>query len=54
MDNLISSSQTAYIQGRSILDNIVRAQEILFQVRKTKAKSILLKLDFTKVFDKIN
>jgi hypothetical protein len=54
MDNLIDPSQTAYIQGRSILDNIVCAQKILFQVRKTKAKGILLKLDFVKVFDRIN
>jgi Reverse transcriptase (RNA-dependent DNA polymerase) len=54
MDNLIDPSQTAYIQGTSILDNIVCAQKFLFQVRKTKAKGILLKLDFAKAFDKIN
>jgi hypothetical protein len=54
MNYLIDYSQTAFIKGRSIFDNIISAQEILFQVRQNKIKGILLKLDFKKVFDRVN
>jgi Reverse transcriptase (RNA-dependent DNA polymerase) len=54
VNSLIDPSQTAYMQGRSIFDNIIYAQEILFQTRKTKSKGIMLKLDFVKAFDRIN
>lgn len=54
LDSLIDTSQRAFIKGRSIFDNIVYAQNILFQVRKTKTKGILFKIDFEKTFDKVN
>jgi Reverse transcriptase (RNA-dependent DNA polymerase) len=54
VDHLIGPTQTAFIKGRNITANIVSAQEILYQVRKTKEKSILFKIDFEKVFDKVN
>jgi Reverse transcriptase (RNA-dependent DNA polymerase) len=54
MDQLIDHSQTTFIKGRSIFDNIISAQEILFQVRKNKTKGILFKIDFEKAFDKVN
>jgi hypothetical protein len=54
MHLLIDKTQTAYIEDKSIHDNIVCAHKILFQVRKAKTKDLLLKLDFTKAFDRIN
>lgn len=54
MNFLIDSSQTTYIKGRVIFDNIVCAQEVLFQVKRNKSKRILLELDFEKAFDMIN
>ena len=38
MDSIIDSSQTAYIKGRFILDNVVCAHEILHQIKSTKQK----------------
>lgn len=54
MDPLIDDSQSAYIKGRLIGDNIITAHELLHHVRITKQKGILLKLDFEKAFDKVN
>lgn len=54
MDPLIDDSQSAFIKGRLIGDNIVTAHELLHQVRLTKQKGILFKLDFEKAFDMVH
>lgn len=54
MDPLIDDSQSAYIKGRLIGDNIVTAHELLHHVRITKQKGIFFKLDFKKAFDKVH
>jgi len=38
MDSIIDLSQTAYIKGRFILDNVVCAHEVLHQIKITKHK----------------
>jgi Reverse transcriptase (RNA-dependent DNA polymerase) len=54
IDKLIDNTQTAFIKGRCIYNNIICAQKVLHQVRLTKAKGIMLKLDFEKTFDNVN
>jgi Reverse transcriptase (RNA-dependent DNA polymerase) len=54
MDNLIVHTQTAYIKGRYILDNVICAHETLHSIRKNKNKYFLFKIDFEKTFDKVN
>ena len=54
MDSIIDPSQTAYIKGRFILDNVVCAHEVLHQVKIKKQKGVLFKLDFEKAFDHVH
>jgi hypothetical protein len=54
MDELIDTSQTAFIKGRLIMDNIVVANEVLHSVKVTKEPGVLFKLDFEKTYDRVN
>jgi Reverse transcriptase (RNA-dependent DNA polymerase) len=54
MDNLISPTQTSYIKGRNIMDNVVVTTEVLHFVKRKKIKCLLLKIDFKKEFDRVN
>jgi hypothetical protein len=54
MDSLIDSTQTAYIKGCLIMDNVVCAHEVWYQVRLSKSKNVLFKIDFEKTFNRVN
>lgn len=54
MNDLVNESQTAYIPGRVLFENIVTAREVSFQVKKNKSKGILFKIDLEKAFDRLN
>lgn len=54
MNYLIDNSQTAYIKGRLIMNNVVCAHEILHQIKISKTKGVLFKIDFEKTFDCVN
>jgi Reverse transcriptase (RNA-dependent DNA polymerase) len=43
MEKLIGETQTAFIRGRNIADNIICAQETLYYVRKSRVKGICSK-----------
>jgi hypothetical protein len=51
---VVSQFQTAYIPGRNILEGVVILQEVLHELRVTKASRVIIKLDFEKTYDKVN
>jgi len=53
-DRLISSHQTAFIEGRYILESVVAAHEIIHEVVKKKEAGLILKLDYEKAYDNVN
>jgi hypothetical protein len=57
LDKCILDNQFAFVPGRSILDDVMVAIEIVhFMKSKTKGKSgiVALKLDISKVYDRID
>jgi hypothetical protein len=52
-DKVIHSAQTAFIPGRNIYEGVVVLEEVIHELHKTKAKGIILKLDFEKAYDKV-
>ncbi|KAK1679993.1 hypothetical protein QYE76_040841 [Lolium multiflorum] len=53
-NKIISPFQTAFIRGRNILEGPVALIEIVHELRVKKLGGILLKLDFEKVYDRVN
>ncbi|XP_058068218.1 uncharacterized protein LOC131217324 [Magnolia sinica] len=54
LPNLISLEQGAFVQGRSMTENIALAQEVLGDInRKVHGGSIVLKVDMEKAYDRI-
>lgn len=56
LEKLISPCQSAFMQGRWILENQVVVQEMLhsFKTRKLRARLMAIKLDLHKASDRVN
>jgi len=57
LDKCISINQSAFVLGRSILDNAMVAIEIVHYMKakaKGKSKDVALKLDISKAYDKLD
>ena len=54
LPSLISLEQTGYVKGRQILDGIILAHEVIHSLKITKNPSMMLKLNLSKSFDKLN
>ncbi|KAK9074986.1 hypothetical protein SSX86_003305 [Deinandra increscens subsp. villosa] len=54
MNSIISDTQSAYLEGRSILDNPLILNESIAWLKRNKKYSLLFKVDFEKAFDTIN
>jgi hypothetical protein len=53
-DKEISEFQTAFIEGRYILDGVVLLHETLHEIHRTKRFVVLFKVDFEKAYDKLD
>jgi mRNA deadenylase 3'-5' endonuclease subunit Ccr4 len=54
MLKIIHHCQIAFIRGRYITDGVMLLQEILRETKVKKQQGVILKIDFEKVYDKVN
>lgn len=53
IDELINTTQSAFIKGRYIIDNIVIAQDLIYYMQKNHLPGLILKVYFSKAFDTV-
>jgi len=53
-NRLVASNQTTFIKGRFILESVVAAHEIVYEVHKQKQEGVVLKLDYEKAYDRVS
>eukprot|EP00253_Pinus_taeda_P017956 PITA_17956 len=51
---LISQEQTSYVEGRQIMDGIILSNEVIHSLKLLKKPGMILKLDLSRAFDKLN
>eukprot|EP00253_Pinus_taeda_P023921 PITA_23921 len=54
LEKLISPEQTGFVEGRQILDGLVVTQEVIHSMKTKKQKGMMIKLDLSKAYDRIN
>jgi hypothetical protein len=51
---VISSSQSAFMPGRNIMEGMIVLHETIHEMHRKKQNGLMLKIDFEKAYDKIN
>jgi hypothetical protein len=52
-DHVVRPSQTAFMQGRNILDGVAILHETVHELHSKKLNGVILKLNFKKAYDKV-
>jgi hypothetical protein len=52
-DKVISESQTTFIKGRNILEGVVVLHEVIHELKRSRRKGVIFKIDFKKAYDKV-
>jgi hypothetical protein len=52
-DKIISESQTAFIKGRTILEGVVILHEVIHELKRSRSKGVMFKIDFENAYDKV-
>lgn len=55
MEELVSPTQSSFIQGKHITDNIIIAQEVIHSIKKKMGKKgmLAIKMDLEKAYDQL-
>jgi hypothetical protein len=53
-EKIVSESQTVSMPGRNIMEGTIILHETLHELHRKKLNGAILKLDFEKVYDKVN
>jgi hypothetical protein len=53
VDHVVRPSQTAFMQGRNILDGVAILHETVHELHIKKLNGVILKIDFEKAYDKV-
>ena len=51
---MVRPTQTAFMQGRNILDGVVILHETIDELHRKKMNGVIFKIDFEKSYDKVN
>jgi len=54
LPGLISEEKSGYVEGKQILDNILLAQEMVHTLHTRKTAGMMMQLDLSKAYDKVN
>jgi hypothetical protein len=49
----IRPNQTGFIKGRNILEGVVIVHEVVHELRRSRGKGLILKIDFEKAYDRV-
>jgi hypothetical protein len=50
---IIGKNQTGFVKGRNILEGVVVLHEVLHELHISKARRLVLKIDFEKAYDRV-
>lgn len=54
INSLVDTTQSAFLKGRCILDNIATAEKLIFSIHNGRLPGYILKFDFAKAFDLVD
>lgn len=50
----ICHNQSGFVKEKSIIENVLLTQEIVSDIRKREPSNVVIKLDMSKVYDKVS
>jgi hypothetical protein len=53
VDHVVRPTQTIFMQGRYILDEVVALHETVYELHRKTTNGVILKINFEKVYDEV-
>lgn len=50
---VIGGNQIGFVRGRNILEGVLILHEVIHELKRSKSKGLILKIDFEKAYDKV-